>query len=273
MKKIFLMAIVAASIVSCKKDDGGNGNTSVNVPITGYKLDSGIISIPSASASLALDYSNANTAKVWNDTQRIATNPSFVGATYMTSASTSLLGQTIGISTYYKKDATIWNELGDDFGNNVNLSLAGISATIANGAMVKNPVLKLANFPLNYNDSFQSNASSSLNLNATYGGATIPVTVNLATTGKSKNIATGTLKLNGYSGTMNVVIQKYTRTVATSVSTNPLFQSTLNGLLNSYGFTNGQQTVTLTEYRYWVNSKGFVMTLYANGQAYVTAGL
>lgn len=272
MKKILFVALAIASITSCKKDDGG-GNTAVNVAITGYKLDSGIISLPSASASLALDYSNVSTANAWNDTQRIATNAAFVGATYMTSANTTLLGQTIGISTYYKKDASIWSELGDDFGNNVNLSLGGISATITNGAMVKSPALTLANLPVNYNDSFQSNANSSLNLNATYGGATIPVTVNLATTGKSKNISTGTLKLNGYSGTMNVVVQKYTRTVATSVSTNPLFQSTLNGLLNTYGFTNGQQTITLTEYRYWVAGKGLVMTLYANGQAYVTTGL
>ena len=270
MKKVFSILLMSTVIFSCKKDDGGGGATSVAV--TGYKLDSGIVAIPTANASVALDYSTLSMASAWKDTQRIPTNTAFTGASYMLSYNTTLLGQTLGISTYYKNTTSTWEELGDDFGNNVNLSLGGTSATIANGTMLKNPSLKLANMPVVYNDNFSSNATSSLNISATTSVITIPITATLNTTATSSNFAKGTLKLNGYTGTMNVVIQKYVRNVATSITANPAFQSTINGLLNQYGFINGQQTVTVNEYRYWVDGKGVVMTL-VNGKAYITTGL
>jgi hypothetical protein len=276
MKKIFFMLFVIAIITSCKKDDGGSSATST--PVEGYRVDSGKISLITPSATnFNLDYSNITKGAAWKDTLRIPTNSRFAGATYMTTTSINLFNQNVGVSTYFQKDATTWKDLGDDFGNNVNLTLATMSASITDGVATKTPTLTLANFPLNYSDSFQSNSSSSLTLNVNYSGAAIPVTVNLATIGNSKIIAQGTMKLNGYTSALNTVVQKYTRKITTSVSISPayqIFQSYLNTQLANYGFdSNGQKIDTLIEYRYWAADKRLVMTQYANTSATVTTGL
>jgi hypothetical protein len=276
-KKLFTVLSIVALISSCKKDDGG-GNPIVSIAIAGYQLDSAVISIPNASASLTLNYATVSMANAWKDTQRIPTNTAFVGASYMSTLALNMLGQNLPISRYYLKSSSKWSTLGDDYGNNVNINLAGNAATIANGTALKTPEQLLAKFPVTYLDSFKSSSSSSLNISVTTSGMQVPVTVTQTIAASSKNYASGSLLLNGYVGSMNTIVQKYTTTITTTVKVTGILATLatpiINQTLTQYGFNNGQLVTSFDEYRFWVDGKGNLMTLNGlDGKATVTTGL
>ena len=293
-KKLLAVLSIIAILSSCKKDDGGSNNNgsggpqitsgafisnhSVGSKLAGYYLDSGSIKFPVSGSNLSFRYDTVTVRGNWADTLKTPANTTdFASATYMQSTTLNLLGQNQSIAQYYQVSTTSWSNLGDDYGNNVNLSFSGGSAVIPNGTVIQNPSQTLVNFPINYADSFQGSSASALSLTATISGSSIPLTINQITTVNSKNIAWGTLKLTGYTDSMQTVVQKYTSTIATSVvatgTLGPLLQGVLNTYLTPYGFTNGQQTTTLVTYRFWAKDKGLVMTLNSNGVAQVTTGL
>jgi hypothetical protein len=296
MKKIFLMAIVAASIVSCKKDDGVNGGSgsggpqitsatfqtqySAGAKFAGYTVDSGIISTPLSGANQSYNYANITMGAAWKDTLKTP-GTNFSGATYMQGASLNLLNQNAAFFRYYKVDNTNWTILGDAVSAvNVNIPGTGsLSSSAQNSA--KSPNQILVNFPVSYTYSFSQVSNSELNFTASatvpvFGSKTGPLTVKQETTITSKNLSWGTLKLKGYTDSMQCVVQKYTTSVKTNFSsTDVLINGLIDQILNQVtsGAVNNNQVVTTTMYRFWVANKGLVMTLNANGTANVTTGL
>lgn len=300
-KKILSVLSLIAIFSSCKKDDGGDvGGTTGGPQITatafinnhtagskpnGYTLDSGIIKMPTASTNLVLDYSTVTQGANWADTLKAPNNPtSFPNATYMRGVNQQIIGQTIALNQYYQLSANSWTNLGNYIGTPVNIAIPTIGAiNLPVQAAKQNPAIVLANFPIVYNDSFNVNSINAItsNVTATTTVSGFPITLNnepltttLTSTIKSKNIAYGTLQLKGYTGTMQVVIQKYTFTEKTNFAfANSLYNLALNSILSTnFGITN-DQTITYSTYRFWAVDKGLVMTLNNNGIAYVTLGL
>ena len=285
---------------SCKKDDGGsNGGNggpqitatafinshSANSKSSGYMLDSGIIKIPTASPNLALDYSSITQGANWSDTLKASNNATdFPSAAYMRGVNQQIIGQTIALNQYYQLSNNTWTNLGNYIGTPVNIAIPTIGAiNLPAQAAKQSPALTLANFPIVYNDSFNVNTTNAVNstvtATTTISGFTVnlnnePLTTTLKTTVKSNNIGYGTLQLKGYTGSMQVVIQKYTVTEKTNFAfANSLYNLALNSILSSnFGITN-DQTYSYTTYRFWAVDKGLVMTLNGDGSATVTTGL
>ena len=249
-----------------------------NSIVTGYRLDSGRIIVPTATTNFSLNYANVIMGAAWKDTLIAATNlTSFPTATFARSLNQQALGQSISLAEHYQVSSTNFLDLGSNYATPLSITVAQGSLTIPAQAVKQNPSLILVNFPIAYNDSISQTCSSVLNATATANvfGQVIsgPVTTTQTTTVTSKNIAWGSFKINGYSDSLNTVIQKYTTSIKTDItSTNALISGLIPQILNQYNVTNGQ-TVTLTTYRFWVAGKGLVMTLNADGTATVTTGL
>ena len=292
MKKIFLILLISTTIFSCKKDDGsGNPTGSGGLQITsatfqaqfgagaklsGYTVDSGVIKIPVTGANLAYNYANITMGAAWKDTLKIP-GTAFSGATYMSGSSLNLFGQAASFFTYYKIDNNSWTVLGDDV-SAINATIPGTgSISSAAQTSARTPIQTMVNFPISYTDSFQQASTSSLSFaaSATIPGIPLPingpVTITQTTTATSKNLAWGTLKLKGYTDSMQCVVQKYTTSTSTSgSSTNPLLSAAIPQVLASAGIDPTKPTV-VTTYRFWVANKGLVMTLNSvNGKAYVS---
>lgn len=294
MKKILFAFIAIASITSCKKDDdGGSGSTGNGGPqitsatfqtqfgagakLSGYTVDSGIIAIPVSGASQNYNYANITMGAAWKDTLK-APGTAFTGATYMQGASLNLLNQNASFFRYFKVDNSSWTILGDAV-SAVNVAIPGtgsLSSAAQNSA--KTPNQTLVNFPVSYTDSFNQVSNSELNFTASatvpvFGSITGPLTVKQETTVTSKNLAWGTLKLKGYTDSMQCVVQKYTTSVKTNFSsTNALISGMIDQILSQVtnGAVTNNQVVTTTMYRFWAANKGLVMTLNADGTANVT---
>lgn len=301
---------VVALISSCKKDDGGGGSTgnggpqisstdfinhhTPNTKQNGYRLDSGIIKTPEASANLVLDYSTVIKSADWSDSLKPPANTTdFPSATYMRGVNQQVLGQSLTLNQYYQVSSSSWTNLGNYLGTPATVPLPTIGTIEVPAQAAKQlPALILASFPIVYNDSLSQTSTNVITTKAT-GTVTIPptppltspTTINLnneplnitqTTTVKSKNIGWGTLQLKEYTGTMQVVVQRYTTSVKTDVSfpNSPLYNAFINMFLSSanLGITNGQ-VIALTTYRFWVPGKGLIMTLNADGSATVTTGL
>lgn len=292
LKKILVAALVCSSIVACKKDDGGGGGGSSSGPqVTaasfisnhspgsinnGYRLDSGIIAWPTAGESKMYNYANITMGAAWKDTFKTPTNTvDFSGATYMSDFTQNLLGQNVGAQRYFQLNTSSWYVMGSDI-SQIAVTVPGTgSMTLPKQASKQNPYQLMANFPITYNDSTGQNTSSSITGTATITalGQTGTLTIKQDTKVSTKNFAWGTLKLKGYTDSMQTVVQRYTTDVTTTVSsTNFFIQAAIPTILSSYGLTNGQ-TISLTTYRFWVPGKGLVMTLQADGSATVTTGL
>ena len=298
MKKFLVAAIILSAIIQgCSKSDNGSGNGGNSTPqitstgfvnshtpgnkLNNYRLDSGIIKIPTAGTAIAFNYLNVPNGTPWTDTIKSPTNLiDFPGATYTTGFKDSLFGQNISLFRYYKANTTEWSLMGDDY-NAFTLSIAGTgSASIPKQAVKKNPVQVLAKFPIFYGDSSNQTCLSALNATVTTPPTpplntpiTGPLTINQETKVNSKNICWGTLKIKGYTDSMQTVVQEYTTTIKnTYSSTNIFINALIPGILNSFGITNGQ-SITTKVYRFWVPNKGLVMMINADGSATVTTGL
>ena len=297
LKKLLIVTSIIALVSSCKKDDWGGTNIIPSPQITStafignhipgakfnnYRLDSGIIKIPTAGGvSIAFDYTGVPNGTPWSDTLKSPTNlVDYPTASYATGLSDSLFGQKLTIQRYYKLNATTWSVLGDDY-DALTISAAGTgSASIPKQAVKKNPSQILAQFPINYGDSMQQTCTSALNFIATIPptpplptSTTGPITITQEIIVNSKNICWGTLRIKGYTDTMQVVVQKYTTTIKnTFSSTNLILSFAIPSILNNFNVTNGQ-SVTLTSYRFWAANKGLVMTINGDGSANVTTGL
>ncbi|MBS4043615.1 MAG: hypothetical protein KGZ59_07345 [Chitinophagaceae bacterium] len=296
MKKIFSALLILSVLVqACSKSDSGSGtNSGPQITSTGfvnnhapgnklnnYRLDSGIIKIPSPGTSISFNYLNVPNGIPWSDTLKSPSNLiDFPGATYTIGFKDSLLGQNISLFRYYKANTTEWSLMGDDY-NAFTLSISGTgTASIPKQAVKKNPVQILANFPIKYGDSSNQTCLSALNATVTTPPApplnlpiTGPLTINQETKVNSRNICWGTLKIKGYTDSMQTVVQEYTTTIKnTYSSTNMFINALIPGILNSFGITNGQ-SITTKIYRFWVPNKGLVMTINADGSATVTTGL
>ena len=291
MRKIFSIALLAASIVACKKDDNGTGSNgsggpqitgatfqtqySAGATVSGYAVDSGIIATPVAGSDLTYNYANITMGAPWKDTLKTPANTAdFPTATYMRGFNQSLLGQSASLDNYYQVSTSNWSNLGSYYNVPINVTVAQGSLSIPVQAAKQNPAITIINFPVSYGDSIAQTSTSSINASAsaTVSGFAIngPITTTQTTTVASKNIAWGTLKLKGYADSMQCVVQKYTTSIKTDVtSSNAILSSLIPTILSQYGVTNGQ-TVTLTTYRFWAANKGLVMTLNANGTANVT---
>ncbi len=293
MKKIFAILFLASSIIACKKDDdNGSGNNgggsspqitsatfqaqySAGAKLSGYVLDSGIIATPVSGTNLTYDYASITMGAAWKDTLKTPANTTdFSTATYMRGFTQSLLGQSASLDNYFQLSSSSWVNLGSYNSSPISVTVTQGSLSIPAQASKQSPVLPLVNFPIAYGDVITQTCTSSINAtaNATVSGFSItgPVTTKQTTSVDSKNIAWGTLKLKGYANPMQCIVQKYTTSVKTDVtSTNTTLSLLIPSILSQYGVTNGQ-TVTLTTYRFWVENKGLVMTLNANGTANVT---
>jgi hypothetical protein len=293
MKKIFLLGLIAMiAFTSCTKSDDGNGGTTVGGPqitatafvnshtagskLNGYRLDSGIIAFPVAGSGLTYNYANVPTGTPWSDTLKTPA-AAFAGATYMSGANLNLFGQSAYFFRYFKVDNSSWTILGDAV-SAINVTIPSTGTLTSNAQnSAKSPAQLLANFPINYADSFQQTSTSVLNFNATatVSGFAIngPVAVSQTTTTTSKNFAWGTLNIKGYSTALDCVVQKYTTSVKTNAtSTNVLLNSVIPQVLSSFQIDPNTPVVT-TSYRFWAAGKGLVMTLNADGTANVTTGL
>ncbi len=298
MKKILVAIIILSALVqACSKSDNGSGTGVNNGPqITGsgfvnshvpgakfsnYRLDSGIIKIPTAGTAISFNYLSVPNGTPWTDTLKSPSNLlDFLGATYTIGFKDSLFGQNISLFRYYKSTSTEWSLMGDDY-NAFTLSIAGTgSAAIPKQAVKKNPVQILVKFPIAYGDSSNQTCLSALNATVTTPPTpplntpiTGPLTINQETKVNSKNICWGTLKIKGYTDSMQTVVQEYTTTIKnTYSSTNFFINALIPGILNNFGTTNGQ-SITTKVYRFWVPNKGLVMTINADGSATVTTGL
>lgn len=291
---IFIYVVALLSIVSCKKSDDNNGGSTVSggpqvtatafisshlsgSKLEGYRLDSGIISVPISATGFTLNYLSVPNGTAWKDTLKAATNTiDFPNATYTNGINQTMLGTNLSIFRYFKVSNTSWAVMGDDYGAaTISIPTLG-TASLAKQAVKLTPNQNLANFPINYRDSFAQTCTGQLTFNAnitspiTLNG---PITVNQSTSVKSNNIAWGILKIKGYSDSLSTVIQKYSTEVTTNFSsTNPLINAVLPQLLSNFGMTNNQ-IISTTTYRFWAVGKGLVMTLNADGTATVTTGL
>ncbi len=295
MKKILSLGFfVVIAFSSCKKnDDNGSGSTGSSAPqvsatafisnhlagskLSGYRLDSGIIAIPTAGTNLRFDYASVPNGTPWSDTLKTPTNTvDYAGATYTNGLTQSMFGTNLSIFRYFKVSSTAWTVMGDDYSAaTISIPTVG-TASLAKQAVKSTPNQTLANFPVNYADSFVQTSASQLTFNASVTTPVAlngPITVNQSIAVNSKNLAWGTLKVKGYTDSLQTVVQKYTTAITNNfTSTNPLISLALPSLLSSFGITNNQ-TITTTAYRFWVPNKGLVMTLNADGSATVTTGL
>lgn len=303
MKKIVFFLLATSFIISCKKDDGGNGggttNTSNSPVITsasvaanfsagkvlsGYITDSNAVAVPTADTGAVYNYASIAMPTPWKDTLQTPNNPAnYSSATYMSGLNQQAVGISLVFNQFYQVSSSSWLNLGS-YTNGLTATIPNpldttktIVLTVPAQAAKKIASQVLVNFPISYNDSITQTSSDTVKAQAaaTYMG--FPVNGNIfttqTTTVKSKNIAWGTLKLNGYADSMKVVVQKYTESIKTDITTdNAAISAFLNPILTQMQITNGQ-TVTLTSYRFWAVGKGLVMTLNANGKATVTIGL
>lgn len=282
------------AISSCKKDDNnGGGTTTPGGPqitatafignhtagskLAGYRLDSGIVAIPTSGGSLSFNYASVPTGTPWADTLKTPTNTvDYAGATYTNGINQSMFGTNLSIFRYFQLTSSTWAIMGDDYdATTITIPTVG-TASLAKQAVKLTPNQTLASFPINYADSFAQTSTGQLTFNAnvtTPVALNGPITVNQSIAVKSKNFAWGTLKIKGYSDSLQTVVQKYTTAITNNfTSTNPLISLALPGMLSNFGITNNQ-TITTTAYRFWVPNKGLVMTLNADGSATVTTGL
>ncbi len=290
---VFILSICL--IQACSKSDNGSGGSStlqvtstafVNSHLPGaklnnYRLDSGIIKIPILGTNILFNYANVPNGIPWSDTLKSPTNLiDFPGAIYTIGFKDSLFGQNISLFRYYKANSNEWSLMGDDY-NAFTISVAGTgTAGIPKQAVKKNPIQILANFPIKYGDSSNQTCLSNLNAVVTIPPTpplttpiTGPLTINQETKVNSKNICWGTLKIKGYSDSLQTIVQEYTTTIKnTYSSSNFIINALIPGILNNFGMTNGQ-SITTKVYRFWVPNKGLLMTLNADGSATVTTGL
>lgn len=245
----------------------------------GYRLDSGIIAIPTADAMVSYNYLSVPNGTAWKDTLGAATNlVDFAGASYTRSFNLTMLGTNLTVSRYTQVNTSGWAVLGDDYGA-ATVTIPGTgSLNFPKQAVKATPVQKLVNFPVSYGDSISQTSATVLNAtaNATLpfiGSTTGPLTITQTTTVSSKNIAWGTMKIKGYTDSLSTIVQKYTTSIKTDIaSSNTTISALIPSILSQYGVTNGQ-VITTTLYRYWVVGKGLVMTLNGDGSATVTTGL
>jgi len=310
MKKILLFGLVGVVVLnSCKKSDDGNGgsgttggpqiasttfiaNHSAGSKPSGYRLDSGSIKTPVVGVNLAFNYDTVTKRGNWSDTFKTPLNTAdFSTATYMTGVNQQLLGQNISLNQYFQVSSSSWLNLGNYMGTALNAPIPSIgSISVPVQAAKQNSGLILANFPVSYGDSIAQTSTNVVTAKVTAsttvsgpGGVQVPVnlnneslTITQTTTVASKNICWGTLTLKDYTGSMQVVVQKYTTSIKTDLAfpNNPLYNAAIGAFLSSgnLGITNGQ-VVTQTAYRFWAVGKGLVMTVNADGTANVTTGL
>jgi len=294
-KNIYFYVFAFLIVTSCKKSDDNNGSatpTATGPQITanafinshlsgskleGYRLDSGIISVPTSTSGFTFNYLSVPNGTAWKDTLKAVTNTTdFPNATYTNGINQTMLGTNLSIFRYFKVSNTAWTIMGDDYGAaTISIPTLG-TASLAKQAVKLTPNQTLASFPINYRDSFAQTCSGQLTFNANITSPIAlngPITVNQSTSVKSNNIAWGTMKIKGYADSLSTVIQKYSTDITTNFSsTNPLINAVLPQLLSNFGMTNNQ-TISTTSYRYWVVGKGLVMTLNADGTATVTTGL
>ena len=308
-KKLLSVISVVALLGSCKKDDGGGGGNgsgdpqitsadftlhhTANSQASGYLLDSGIIKIPTASTSLALDYSTVIKGANWSDSFKTPANTTdYSTATYMRGISQQILGQSLSLNQYYKVSSSNWTNLGSYLGTAANITIPTIGTiNVPVQAAKQTPEIPLVNFPIAYGDSIGATSANVITTQVT-GTVTIPatpplttpttitlnnepLTITQTTTVNSKNMAWGTMQLKDYTGSMQVVVQRYKTAIKTDFNfpNNPLYNLALNSILTTTFNTTNGQTVTLTSYRFWVPGKGLVMTLNTDGSANVTTGL
>lgn len=298
MKKVFYILLALASITSCKKDDGssgGNNNSNNGLQITSdsviasmspgtvtsnYRVDSGIIAIPTSATNAFYNYPNISTNRSIRDSFLTPASVSaYSTATYMQGVNQSILNNNVSFNRFYRINATNWVELGSHLANNVNIPIPSVgSINIPSQSAVNNGAIINVNFPIQYGDTIAQTSSSVINtgITANYSGFTLnnePFRITTTTVVASKNMAWGKMKINGYSDTLDVIVQRYTTTVTINFSfANSIYNSFLNSLLSSYGVSNNQQT-TFTEYRYWAKNKGLVMVQQSNGSATVRTDL
>lgn len=295
MNKLAAVLFLSYLFTSCQKELSGDGGgassispviTSADVAasiqpdssISGYVLDSGIISIPIAGIDQRFDYSGVPNGRPWTDTLKAPENlADYPNATYMTGLNLDILGQNISGNLYYQLSNTQWSNLGSYFSPGINVDLQGYALNIPAQASKSNPPQTLVNFPITYNDSINQSSSSAFTFEAggSFNGFTFsgPITITISTQVKSNNLAYGNLTLRGYNDWMGVVVQRYSTTVTTTFSsTNFIINTLLNGLLTQLG-VDPNQSITATEYRFWAVNKGMVLSIAADGSAYVRTGL
>ncbi len=298
MKKILVVTLILSTLVlACSKSDSGSGSVTNNSPqitntafvnshvpgakFSNYRLDSGIIKTPTAGTAISFNYSNVPNGIPWSDTLKTATNLiDFPGATYTIGFKDSLLGQSLSLFRYYKSNSTEWSLMGDDY-DALTLTIAGTgTAAIPKQAVKKNPVQILAKFPIIYGDSSNQTCLSALNATVTVPPTpplttpiSGPLTINQETKVNSRNLCWGTLKIKGYTDSMQTVVQEYTTVIKNNYSSsNFIINALIPGILGNFGMTNGQ-SITTKVYRFWVPNKGLVMTINADGSATITTGL
>lgn len=298
MKHIFIALLCITAIVSCKKDDGGSGGgttgnsfvitgssmVGIYTPgkaLAGYITDSGVIAVPTSDTGLKFNYATIAMTTPWKDTLKTPNNTAdYPSATYMQGFSQNILGQNLMLNQFFQLSTSSWLNLGsytNGLSVTVPFSTYTASITVPAQASKQTPSQVLVNFPIAYQDSFNNSTSSVVTANASASIMGLPVTGDITTTRttavNSKNIAWGTLKLNGYTDSMKVIVQKYTTTEKTNItSTNALISSLIPQVLDSLKMPANGTPITQTSYRFWA-SRGLVMTLNANGSATVTTGL
>jgi hypothetical protein len=299
MKKIFYLMLGLATITACKKEDnkslagpiGGEQITSATVlasvsagkVASNYRLDSNVIKIPVADTNIFLNYSSVNTSNSYTDSFKAPNNSTtYATATYMRGVTQNVLGNNIAFNNFFRVNSTSWVNLGSYTPNSVNIPIPTVgSITVPSQAPVNNPSQILVNFPIAYGDSIAQTSTNVINtlVTANYSGFVLnneTLSLTTQTTVASKNIAWGKMRIAGYTDTSDIIIQRYTTKVKLTFSftgpSAPLYNLSLNSILQPYGITNGQET-TLTEYRYWAKNKGLIMTLQSNGVALVRTDL
>ena len=297
MKKIILSFITISLLtISCKKtdttpaasttpvinSDAGLKNYPSNGTVVGYTFDINKVPTPVAGENLVYDYSTltkkANTSFTFGN----VINSAFAGSTSsydQTLKFNSGSGQVSTSATnFYTVNSTVSSNMGYSFAAlTTNYPSIGGTVSYPNQNVVYAPGINLARFPMKYTDAYNQtvNSKTIFTANAPAAGInnaageyrdTSTITVD--------HFAWGTLQLNGYTGTMQVLVQKSVEIAQRNYFLNlgggmmPAPAQVLTGL----GLTDGSVVIS-TVYKFWVPGKGVVMVVQSDGSGTVFTGL
>lgn len=272
----------SAPIAPVVNSDAGIKNHPSSGTISGYTFDSNKVVIPIAGENLVYDYSGLAIKANITSTYGNAINSAYAGSTSSYAEQLSFSSGTGPVSTlgtnFYLVNSSVSSYMGYSIAAlTTNYPSIGGTVSYPNQNVVYSPNINLAKFPMKYADTYNQKISSKTVFTANAPAAGIN---NAAGEYRDTNTITfdhfawGTLKLNGYSGSMQVLVQKSVDTAKRNYFLNlgagmaPAPASVLNAL----GLTDGS-IVIATAYKFWVPGKGVVMFVNSNGSGTVHTGL
>ena len=293
MKKTILLAIAIAHFTSsCSNDESTtptaptiiSADGTKNFPSTGLVSKSifttGATTIPTAGENQTFNYSSVTVQSPYTSSGGNVSNVAFPSATSTLSAATNFLGasQSTPVVYYYEASSSSLSRLGEKY-DATNITFPGVgSVTFPEQSVVYSSAQKMAEFPMSFNQNGNQSLTATTNFTVdspALPAPNVPARYIDAITVSTSNFSWGTITIPGYTNSMKTLVQKTTETIQRNyylMNSTGGFDPMPAQLLTAVGITDGA-IVTNTNYRYWVEGKGFVMIQYADGSGTIINGL